>query len=119
MNSGTFVTNDRMCWESIISGSCMRGRIAEHNVFKEKSSPTNYAKRNIENAVSVISHKQYMSSKPDKFGIKFWLAADVDSKHVLNGLPNLGKDEECPENLYVRIRSLYIRICRFAFNRTF
>ncbi|GFW22925.1 DDE_Tnp_1_7 domain-containing protein [Trichonephila clavipes] len=26
---------------------------------------------------------QYMPSKPDKIGIKFWLAADVDSKSVL------------------------------------
>ncbi|GFV43397.1 piggyBac transposable element-derived protein 4 [Trichonephila clavipes] len=40
-----------------------------------------------------------MPSKPDKFGIKFWFAADVDSKYVLNGFPYLGKDEECPENL--------------------
>ncbi|GFX80117.1 DDE_Tnp_1_7 domain-containing protein [Trichonephila clavipes] len=38
----------------------------------------------------------YMPNKPDKFGIKFWLAADVDSKYVLNGLRYLGKDEECP-----------------------
>ncbi|XP_035221876.1 uncharacterized protein LOC118194783 [Stegodyphus dumicola] len=36
---------------------------------------------------------QYMPSKPDKFGIKFCLAADVDSKYVLNGFPYLGKDE--------------------------
>ncbi|GFX42818.1 DDE_Tnp_1_7 domain-containing protein [Trichonephila clavipes] len=28
---------------------------------------------------------QYMPSKPDKFGIKFWFAADVDSKYMLNG----------------------------------
>ncbi|GFX59400.1 piggyBac transposable element-derived protein 4 [Trichonephila clavipes] len=42
---------------------------------------------------------QYMPNKPDKFGIKFWLAADVDSKYVLNGFPHLGKAEERPENL--------------------
>ncbi|GFV56779.1 DDE_Tnp_1_7 domain-containing protein [Trichonephila clavipes] len=42
---------------------------------------------------------QYMPSKPDKFGTKFWLAADVDSKYVLNVFPYLGKDEERPENL--------------------
>ena len=40
-----------------------------------------------------------MPSKPDKFGIKFWLAADVDSKYMLNGFPYLGKDEKRPENI--------------------
>ncbi|XP_029910704.1 uncharacterized protein LOC115361474 [Myripristis murdjan] len=34
-----------------------------------------------------------MGNKPDKFGIKFWLAADVESKYMLNGAPFLGKDE--------------------------
>lgn len=36
---------------------------------------------------------QYIPSKPDKFVIKFWLAADVDTKYMLNGAPYLGKDE--------------------------
>lgn len=36
---------------------------------------------------------QYMPNKPDKFGIKFWLASDVDTKYVINGFPYLGKDE--------------------------
>ncbi|GFX61711.1 piggyBac transposable element-derived protein 4 [Trichonephila clavipes] len=40
-----------------------------------------------------------MAGKPDKFGIKFQIAADVDSKYVLNGFPYLGYDEERPENL--------------------
>ncbi|GFV88442.1 piggyBac transposable element-derived protein 4 [Trichonephila clavipes] len=31
--------------------------------------------------------------------INFWLAADVDSKYVLNSFPYLGKDEERHENL--------------------
>ncbi|GFV89777.1 piggyBac transposable element-derived protein 4 [Trichonephila clavipes] len=42
---------------------------------------------------------QYMPSKPDKFGIKLWLASDVESKFMLNGFPYLGKEEESPENL--------------------
>lgn len=33
-----------------------------------------------------------MPNKPDKFGIKFWLASDVNSKYI-NGFPYLGKDE--------------------------
>ena len=36
---------------------------------------------------------QYMSSKPDKFGIKFWILAEVDSKYCYNISPYLGKDE--------------------------
>ena len=34
---------------------------------------------------------QYMASKPDKFGIKFWVAADLETKYFLNGFPYLGK----------------------------
>ncbi|XP_056144379.1 piggyBac transposable element-derived protein 4-like [Lampris incognitus] len=37
--------------------------------------------------------QQYAGNKPDKFGIKFWLAADVNSKYMLNGAPYLGRDE--------------------------
>ncbi|KAK0136475.1 PiggyBac transposable element-derived protein 4 [Merluccius polli] len=36
------------------------------------------------------------ASKPDKFGIKFWIAADVDTKYMLNALPYLGKDPTRP-----------------------
>ncbi|XP_072558700.1 uncharacterized protein [Paramormyrops kingsleyae] len=35
---------------------------------------------------------QYISSKPDKFGIKFWLATDLETKYVCNASPYLGKD---------------------------
>ncbi|GFY35849.1 hypothetical protein TNCV_4842251 [Trichonephila clavipes] len=55
INYGTFVTNNGTCWKSIFSGSCMGGRIAEHNVFKEKSGPTSYAKRNFENGYTISS----------------------------------------------------------------
>ncbi|GFV69190.1 DDE_Tnp_1_7 domain-containing protein [Trichonephila clavipes] len=44
-----------MGWENITSESCTRGRIVEHNVFKEKSGPTSYAKRNIENGYAISS----------------------------------------------------------------
>ncbi|KAJ8881613.1 hypothetical protein PR048_018099 [Dryococelus australis] len=57
---------------------------------------------------------QYMSSKPDKFGIKFWLAVDVDSKYILNGFLYLGKDEKWPsdqslsEKIILRLVDPYI-----------
>ncbi|GFU68177.1 hypothetical protein TNCV_38871 [Trichonephila clavipes] len=57
MNSGTFVRNDGTGWESITSGSCTRGRIVEHNIFKEKSGLTSYSKRNIENNYAISSGK--------------------------------------------------------------
>ena len=36
---------------------------------------------------------QFMASKPDKYGQKYWLAVDKDSKYLVNGFPYLGKDE--------------------------
>lgn len=42
---------------------------------------------------------QYMGQKPDKFGIKFWLLAEVDSKYLWNGMPYLGKDDQRPEGV--------------------
>ena len=45
---------------------------------------------------------QFMASKPDKYGQKYWLAADKDSKYIVNGFPYVGKDELenlCVENV--------------------
>jgi len=33
-----------------------------------------------------------VANKPEKFGIKSWLAADGKSKYLLNRCPYLGKD---------------------------
>ncbi|XP_027013443.2 piggyBac transposable element-derived protein 3-like [Tachysurus fulvidraco] len=35
---------------------------------------------------------QYIATKPDKFGIKFWLATDLETKYVCYASPYLGKD---------------------------
>ncbi|GFV88998.1 DDE_Tnp_1_7 domain-containing protein [Trichonephila clavipes] len=32
-----------------------------------------------------------MPNKPDKFGIKFWLASDISTKYIINGFPYLEK----------------------------
>ena len=37
-----------------------------------------------------------MTNKSDKFGIKFWLAGDVEFKYIPNAIPYLGKDEARP-----------------------
>lgn len=39
---------------------------------------------------------QYMANKPDKFGIKFWVATDAKIRYVLNIIPYVGKDEARP-----------------------
>ncbi|XP_041844880.1 uncharacterized protein LOC121645749 isoform X1 [Melanotaenia boesemani] len=39
---------------------------------------------------------QYIATKPDKFGIKFWVACDLKSKYVCNVIPYLGKDPSRP-----------------------
>ena len=44
---------------------------------------------------------QYISSKPDKFGIKFWLLADVQSKYLLNAAVYTGTDETRPPNVRI------------------
>lgn len=42
---------------------------------------------------------QYMPSKPDTFGIKFWILADVPFKDRYNIKPYLGRDELRHESL--------------------
>ena len=41
---------------------------------------------------------QFMASKEDKYKQKYWLAVDKDSKYLVNGFPNFGKDETRPTN---------------------
>ena len=36
---------------------------------------------------------QLEPSKPDKYGPKYWLAANVHTKYVVNGCSHIGKDE--------------------------
>ena len=36
---------------------------------------------------------QYMPNKPGKFGIKFWMAVDAETKYLCNSFAYLGKDE--------------------------
>jgi hypothetical protein len=51
---------------------------------------------------------QFMANKPDKFGIKIWALAEVDSKYFLRGIPYLGKDElrtgKCRNIVHVVLR---------------
>ena len=57
---------------------------------------------------------QYMANKPDKFGIKFWVLVDNDTKYLYNAFPYLGKDElrsaneSLPESVVMRLMSPYL-----------
>ena len=42
---------------------------------------------------------QYMPNKPVKFGIKCWMAADVQTKYMLHSFPCLGKDDSRPAGI--------------------
>ena len=42
---------------------------------------------------------QYRPNKPDNFGIKFWMAADVQTKYMLHSFPYLGKDDSRPAGI--------------------
>lgn len=39
-----------------------------------------------------LQSSQFMNSKPDKYGQKFWMAVDKDQNYVVNTFPYLGKD---------------------------
>lgn len=39
---------------------------------------------------------RYVAAKPEKFGIKFWVASDLKSKYICNVLPHLGKEPSGP-----------------------
>lgn len=54
---------------------------------------------------------QYMPNKHDKFGIKFWLACDINIKYIVNVFPYFGKRQD------KRSEDSTFRKHRFASNR--
>ncbi|XP_047113171.1 piggyBac transposable element-derived protein 4-like [Schistocerca piceifrons] len=57
---------------------------------------------------------QYIASKSDKFGIKFWLLVGVSSKYILNGFPYTSADplrladQGVGENVVLRLMGPYL-----------
>ncbi|XP_014189616.2 piggyBac transposable element-derived protein 3 [Haplochromis burtoni] len=57
---------------------------------------------------------QYIATKPDKFGIKFWMATDLDTKYVCSASPYLGKDpnhrkgERLAENVVMKLMEPFL-----------
>lgn len=86
-------------WYKFINNSMLCYKPGEHITIDEQLFPTKARCR----------FTQYIASKPDKYGIKFWLAVDVKSKYLVNGFPYLGKDETRPpdqtlaENVVLRL----------------
>ena len=37
--------------------------------------------------------RQYIPSKPNKYGLKIWIAADSQTSYILNAIPYLGKED--------------------------
>ena len=56
-----------------------------------------------------------MPNKPDKFGIKFWLLTDSNSKYLCNGRPYLGKnpsrkkENDLPTDVCLFLLKLYFK----------
>lgn len=75
-------------WNTFIDNSQLCYKPNENITIDEQLFPTKTRCRFL----------QYMPNKPDKFGIKFWLAVDVKTKYLLNGFPYLGKDEMRPSD---------------------
>lgn len=73
-------------WAGFVSNCIRSYRPTENITVDEQLFPTKARCR----------FTQYMANKPDKFGIKFWVAAEVESKYFLNGSLYLGKDEQRP-----------------------
>jgi len=57
---------------------------------------------------------QYMANKPGKFGIKFLMLVENDTKYLCNAFPYLGKDElrsaneSLPDSIVMRLSSPYL-----------
>ncbi|KAJ4930775.1 hypothetical protein JOQ06_025083 [Pogonophryne albipinna] len=92
-------THVRKVWDRFVENSIASYRPGSDITVDEQLFPTK----------SRCPFTQFMPNKPDKFGIKFWLAADVDSKYMLNGFPYLAKDASRPatqrlgENVVLRL----------------
>ena len=72
-------------WNSFIS-NCQKAFISQWNITVDEQLLPCKAR---------CKFIQYMANKPDKFGLKFWLGVDVESKYLFNCFPYVGKDNTC------------------------
>ena len=91
-------------WQSFIDNCFVCYRPGENLIADEQLFPSKDRCR----------FTQYMANKPDKFGIKFWMLVDNDTRDLCNAFPYLGKDElrcaneSLPESVVMRLMSPYL-----------
>ncbi|TRY93454.1 hypothetical protein DNTS_005314 [Danionella cerebrum] len=73
-------------WESFVANCITSYNPGRHITIDEQLFPSK----------TRCCFLQYSATKPDKFGIKFWVACDLKSKYICNVLPYLGKDASSP-----------------------
>ncbi|XP_057714103.1 uncharacterized protein LOC130930276 [Corythoichthys intestinalis] len=73
-------------WGSFVNNCVTSYNPGRHITIDEQLFPTK----------TRCSFLQYSATKPDEFGIKFWVACDLKSKYICNVLPYLGKDLSRP-----------------------
>ncbi|XP_024862460.1 uncharacterized protein LOC112450618 [Kryptolebias marmoratus] len=88
---GERVANDRFAavsgiWKAFVGNCINLYNPGRHITIDEQLFPTK----------TRCCFLQYIATKPDKFGIKFWVACDLKSKYVCNIIPYLGKDPSRP-----------------------
>ena len=94
LTRSTRLVNDKFAlasdlWNPFVQNSQLRFTAGENITIDEQLLPCKTSCKFI----------QYMANKPDKFGLKFWLAVDLESKYFLNGYMYLGRDEERDRSL--------------------
>nr|XP_040566409.1 piggyBac transposable element-derived protein 4-like [Lepeophtheirus salmonis] len=75
-----------MVWDRFVENCKSSYRPGENITIDEQLFPTK----------ARYPFTQFMAKKPDKFGIKFWLAVDASSKYLVNGFSYLGKYSQRP-----------------------
>ena len=70
-------------WNKLVRNSIACYKPGENITVDKHLFPTEVCRR----------FTQHMANKPNKLGIKFWLAVDGKSKYILNFILFLGKDE--------------------------
>ncbi|KAI5089745.1 dual specificity protein phosphatase 26 isoform X1 [Silurus meridionalis] len=95
-NSYIWTRFNKNCAESFTTG--------EHMTIDEQLFPTKV----------LCPFTQYIATKPDKFGIKFWMATDLETKYVCNASPYLEKDpsrqkgERLAENVVMNLMEPFL-----------
>ena len=96
----TFAWHLLASWDPLIIENCQLAYIPQQNITIDEQLLPCKAR---------CKFTQYMAQKPDKFGLKFWMAVDNETKYLDNGIPYVGKDEtrandtSVPTNVVIKL----------------